>query len=414
MYFYYCLMYSHDSMQGRAALASYGAGELRVANATPFRTIAELRNQFAWEEHLSFYARHQHDEGMHLEKQWADLHNGNYGIATVSGEAAISLIVRTFTKAWEGILSSENIFGTSKNNLKRSATHDGRKLEFISIYSTIEAWENRVKEMKPKIVFLESPSNPLTDLADIESLAKMLKNHTFKSNDWTIYSPKLVVDSTFLPPTLQKPLDLGADFTIDSLTKFASGDNLATWGMIVGKHTDDRELLFSVRNESGNNITAFNSLVLIHGIRTLMERTLNQSYNAQKVAKWLKNQSHIESVRYLWLEDHPQNALARSQFVKDETGKVLGFGNMIAFTVRWDLSATERVADESWIAIMANLGLAENVISHPAGSTHFRLTPEERKNAGIGDNLLRLSVWIENPGITIEKLQLWLVAMDDN
>ncbi len=347
-----------------------------------------LEQCFAGEANSPFYARHKHPEGEALERIYARMHQCNYALATVSGEAAISLMIQALTKTGDHILVSEKLFGTSKNNFKLSATQDGREVTFVSLHD-FEQWQSLLTRFQPKMVFVESPSNPLAELADIEKLRDLIKETR----------TLLVVDSTYAPATIYQPLVLGADLVIESATKFIDGQTRVTGGLLATKNKSHWEALFKVRNAKGYNQVSFNALSLTYNARSLSERVLKQSKTALLVAKALSEHPKVEQVHYLGLDNDPQHQLA---------ARVLsgGFGSMISFRVKGGLSETQSIADATGFLVRANLGSIHTIITHPITSTHSkaRLSEDEIISAGVTPNLLRLSVGLEPAEVIIHRL----------
>ena len=254
------------SIEDRPKLAALCATLLKLENSWNFgdkHPSSFLEGCFSGEIDQPFYARHKHPEGEHLEKIFAKLHHSDHALATVSGEAAISLIIQSLTQAGDVILVSEKLFGTSKNNFKLAAAQDGRILKFLPL-NDLKQWQHSINEYNPKMIFVESPSNPLAELADIESLKAALSQH----------ATHLVVDSTYAPAELYQPLSLGADIVIESATKFIDGQTRVTGGLIGLNDKLAWEHLFKVRNAKGYNQVSFNALSLDYNLRSLKERIL--------------------------------------------------------------------------------------------------------------------------------------------
>lgn len=388
--------------------------KLWIKNSFPVWSCEDLRRRFSWENHDPFYARHDSPEVRELELKLSMLHWARFCIATTSWEAAITLLIRSLTKVWDSILCANEIFWTTKNNFKRFVSNDGREIHFTPLVGC-HIWRELIEKQKPKIIFVESPSNPLTLLADIKRLRELIDMYEFTDEKtWLKYKTKLVVDSTFIPATIQKPLRLWADLEIVSATKFIDWQWQVTGGYVATNSESDYKDLFSVRNESGLIMRQIDALVLEEGLRTLEERVRKQSQNAMLLAKMLSNPDEvthkgrelITRVLYLWLENNSQYQLAREQFDRDL------FGSIIAFEVFGNnIIIAQIFADATWFQIRPNLGLVHTIITHPAWSTHFKLSPEERIAAWVTDWLLRLSVWTEDLDKLIHCLRLWLNAV---
>nr|VFK01937.1 MAG: O-succinylhomoserine sulfhydrylase [Candidatus Kentron sp. H]VFK01941.1 MAG: O-succinylhomoserine sulfhydrylase [Candidatus Kentron sp. H]VFK05245.1 MAG: O-succinylhomoserine sulfhydrylase [Candidatus Kentron sp. H] len=342
-----------------------------------------------------FYARHKSYEGEAFEESYAQLHCADYAIATSSGEAAISLIVSALTQAGDTILVSESIFGTTKNNFKLIQNNDGRKVIFTELHN-INSWEDNIKRNKPKLIFLESPSNPLAELGDIKTIKTLSEK----------YNSILVVDSTFAPAPIYKPLKIGSDIVIESATKFIDGQMRVTGGVLATNNKYWFEDLFKVRNAKGYNQVSFNALLLSHNMKSLEERVLLQSKNALKIALELEKSQYLTEVMYLGLNNHPQHSLAKQDFERCND-KIKGFGSIIGFKTIGDFDSTKKFGNATMIPVRANLGAISTILTHPISSTHSRsrLTQEDILAAGVTPNLLRLSVGIEEPDDILERIQ---------
>jgi O-succinylhomoserine sulfhydrylase len=383
----------------------------KPALATVCASLLELKN--CWNEDLKdpighlekcfdgvidspFYARNKSIEGEEFEYHYAKSHHADYALATSSGEAAISLAIQSLSKAGDTILVSEKIFGTSKNNFKITESQDGRKIVFITLHD-LELWEQQIKKYHPKIIFLESPSNPLAELADLRQL-KALANQ---------YDSILIVDSTFAPAPIYQPLSLGVDIVLESATKFIDGQTRVTGGVLATNSQQWFNEMFRVRNAKGYNQVGFNALLLQYNMLSLETRIVEQSKNAKLIAEMLKAHSKVEKVLYLGLKDHPQHNMAQRDFEKDIDSNIKGFGSIIAFTIQGNLELTKIVGNATGISVRANLGSITSILTHPITSTHSRsrLTVEDINKAGVTDNLLRLSVGLEPSDDIIEKLE---------
>ena len=351
--------------------------------------------------HPSFYARHQHDLGIALEQAYAEMHNAKFALATSSGEAAISLALWALTKAGDTILSSEAIFGTTKNNIKSFEEQDGRKIVFVWLHD-LNAWEDAIKEHRPKMIFLEAPSNPLAELGPVKELAWLCEKY------WVI----LVCDSTFAPAPIFQPLSLDSNMVVvESATKFMDGAARATWGMIALNDEPTREKLFNFRNKRGSIQTVPNALYLLHRMQTLTDRILKQSANAQDVAQWIQTQQELTNLSYLGLPNNPHHQLAKDSFVKDSMGKVRGFWSMMSFSLEWKSEAQIfEFIEATRLACLANLGQEFSIVTHSYSTTHSpsRLSAEDIRKAWVTPYTIRLSMGVESPQEIQRAIQRWI------
>jgi O-succinylhomoserine sulfhydrylase len=241
-----------------------------------------------------------------------------------------------------------------------------------------QAWESAIGP-RTRLLFVETPSNPLTEMADIRVLADIAH-----ARDCL-----LVVDNCFCTPALQRPLELGADLVMHSATKYLDGQGRCVGGAVIGDRKLVGEEVFGVLRTAGPTMSPFNAWIFLKGLETLELRMLAHSRNAQAIAEWLREQPAVARVHYPGLESHPQHHLVRTQ---QRTG-----GGIVAFDVRGGRDAAWRVVDSTrMLSITANLGDTKTTITHPATTTHGRLTEEERETAGIGDGLLRVAVGLED------------------
>ena len=253
----------------------------------------------------------------------------------------------------------------------------GIKTSYVSL-TDHGAWE---KEIKPntKLLFLETPSNPLTEIADIARLAKLAHAK----------GCLLVVDNVFCTPVLQQPLKLGADIVIHSATKYIDGQGRCVGGAVVGNQELVGEKVYGFMRTCGPSLSPFNAWVFLKGLETLSLRVKAHSANALELAQWLEKQKRVKRVYYPGLASHPQHELAKKQ--------QSGFGGIVSFEVDGGKDAAWKLIDSTRvISITANLGDTKSTITHPATTTHGRLTPEQRLDAGISDSLIRISVGLED------------------
>jgi O-succinylhomoserine sulfhydrylase len=275
------------------------------------------------------------------------------------------------------IVSSQSIFGSTTMLFNKYLTRFGVETSFVDI-NDLQASEAAIRP-QTKILILETPSNPLTDVADITALSELAHTH----------GCLLVVDNCFCTPALQQPLSLGADIVIHSATKYLDGQGRCIGGAVVGSREVVGEAVFGVLRTAGPTMSPFNAWVFLKGLETLELRMQAHSRNAQILAEWLEQHPQVEWVYFPGLVSHPQHDLAMVQ--------QRGPGSIVSFNVKGGQPAAWTVIDTTRIlSITANLGDTKTTITHPATTTHGRLSPEERAQAGIQNGLVRIAVGLEN------------------
>ncbi len=356
-----------------------------------FASAAQAAARFAGEEPGNIYSRFTNPTVRVYEKRLAALEGGERCVATASGMGAILSTCMALLRAGDHIVSSHGIFGTTVGLFNNVLSKFGVATSFVAL-TDYAAWEQAVRP-ETRIMFLETPSNPLTEIADIERLADLAHAH----------GCLLVVDNCFCTPALQRPLRLGADLIIHSATKYIDGQGRCVGGAVIGPEPVVGEAVFNFLRTAGPTLSPFNAWVLLKGLETLALRMRVHSDNALRLAQALEGHPRIERVYYPGLSSHPQHALARRQ--------QQGFGGIVSFAVRGGREAAWRLIDSVRIfSITANLGDAKSTITHPATTTHHRLTAEERARAGIGEGLIRLSVGLEDPEDLVGDLERGLAV----
>ena len=296
-------------------------------------------------------------------------------MATSSGMAAILTTCMALLKAGDHLICSRSVFGTTTVMLTKYLAKFGVETTFVSP-TRIDEWQTAVRP-NTQMLFLETPSNPLAEIADIAAIAEVARS----------CDSLLVVDNCFCTPALQQPLALGADVVVHSATKYLDGQGRCVGGAVVGRTEQMNEVLGFVRS-AGPTMSAFNAWVFLKGLETLRLRMEAHSASAMTLATWLKEQAGVEQVFYAGLPDHPGHALAAKQ--------QRAFGGVLSFRVKGDRDAAWRFIDATRLmSITANLGDAKTTIVHPATTTHGRLSEEDRNAAGITDNLIRVAVGLE-------------------
>ena len=363
------------------------AGQVRTAegeHAEPifmtssyvFASAAEAAARFSGEQAGNVYSRYTNPTVRTFEERIAALEGAEMGVATASGMAAILSTCMALLQSGDHIVCSRSVFGTTTVLLTKYLAKLGIDATFVSPID-VQKWRDAIRP-NTKILLLETPSNPLSEIADIRALADVAHQH----NAW------LVVDNCFCTPALQQPLALGADIVVHSATKYLDGQGRAVGGAVVGRREQMNEVLGFIRT-AGPSMSPFNAWVFLKGLETLRLRMTAHSASALALATWLQEQAGVKKVYYSGLPDHPQHALAASQ--------QKAFGGVLSFEVGSDKDAAWRFIDATrLVSITANLGDAKTTIVHPATTTHGRLSPEQRQQAGIADNLIRVSVGLED------------------
>ena len=348
---------------------------LFLTSSFVFGSAAEAAARFSGAEPGPIYARFTNPGVTMFEERLSALEGAQRCVAFASGMAAILATVMGLMKAGEHVVASRAVFGSTVQLFQNILGRFGVETTFVSPTDTAE-WEAAIKP-NTKLFFLESPSNPLTEISDIRALAAIAHRH----GAW------LAVDNCFCTPILQRPLELGADIVIHSATKYLDGQGRVLGGAVLG----GRELLepvFTFLRTAGPTLSAFNAWVLLKGLETLPVRMRAHAANALELARWLETQPTVARVYYPGLPSHPQHDLALAQ---QKNG-----GGIVAFELRGGKEAAWKLIDSTQLmSITANLGDTRTTITHPASTTHSRLTPEQRAAAGISDGLIRIAVGLE-------------------
>ena len=304
--------------------------------------------------------------------------------ATASGMSAIFATIMTILKPGEHMVASRCMFGTTIVLLNSIIEKFGIKVTFVDL-SDLDGWKNSIQN-NTKLFLLETPSNPLGEVVEIKKLAAISKQ-----NDIV-----LAVDNCVMSPALQRPLSLGADLVIHSATKYIDGQGRCLAGAVAGKASIIDEISLFTRS-TGPTLSAFNAWVVLKGLETLSLRMNAHSESALKLALWLESQTFVEKVHYVGLESHPHHKIAKEQQT--------GFGGIVSFEVKGGRKeAFKLINNTKMISITANLGDAKTTITHPSTTTHVRLTKEEKQQTHISENLIRISVGLENVEDIIDDL----------
>lgn len=341
-----------------------------------FDSADQAARRFSGEEEGNIYSRFTNPTVRVFEDRLAAMEGGERCIATASGMSAILSICLGHLKSGDHIVSSRNVFGTTVGLFNKYMAKFGVETTFVDL-TDFDAWKKAITK-NTKMLFLETPTNPLGEVADIAQLADLAHAH----------DALLVVDNCFCTPVLQLPLSLGADLVMHSATKFIDGQGRCVGGAIVGSNVLLEEI-YGVLRTTGQTLSPFNAWVFLKGLETLSIRMKAHCENAQTLAEWLEKQDKVARVHYSGLESHPQHELAKRQ--------QRGFGGVLSFEV-------EGGREEAWsvinavkvISITTNLGDTKSTISHPATTSHGRLSKDERDRAGVKECLVRISAGLEN------------------
>jgi O-succinylhomoserine sulfhydrylase len=373
--------WSFDTRAVRAGQHRTNEGEnsepIFLTSSYVFKNAAEAAARFSGAEPGNIYSRFTNPTVRAFEERLAALEGGEKCVATASGMVAILSTCLALLKSGDHIVSSRNIFGASVLLFNNYLAKFGIETSYVSL-TDYGAWEKAIKP-NTKLLFLETPSNPLTEIADIARLAKIAH-----AKDCL-----LVVDNVFCTPVLQQPLKLGADLVIHSATKYLDGQGRCVGGAVIGNKELVGEKVYGFMRTCGPSLSPFNAWVFLKGLETLSLRVKAHSANALALAQWLEKQKRVKRVYYPGLASHPQHELAKKQ--------QSGFGGIVSFEVDGGKDAAWKLIDSTRvISITANLGDTKSTITHPATTTHGRLTPEQRLDAGISDGLIRISVGLED------------------
>lgn len=341
-----------------------------------FSSVEQGTARFAGQDNGYIYTRIGNPTTKALEDNIAYLENGFGGLATASGMAAITTIFIALLNQGSHIISTDAVYGPSHTVVESEFSRFGVEYDFVDT-SDIENIEKCIKP-STKLIFVETPANPTMILTDIKACAELAKRKGLI----------LVVDNTFASPIVQKPLDLGADIVIYSLTKFLNGHSDVVGGIIIAKEEKLFKRIKKVLTLLGGTMDPHQAWLILRGVKTLAIRIEKSQENATKLARFLTNHTEVGWVNYPGLESHPQHALAKMQ--------MNGFGSMLCFGLKGGFEAGRKMINSVKLCTLAvSLGGVESLIQHPASMTHAGVPKEEREKAGISDDLIRLSVGCE-------------------
>ncbi|HEA52599.1 O-succinylhomoserine sulfhydrylase [Marinobacter antarcticus] len=340
-----------------------------------YTSAAQAAARFGGEEPGNIYSRFTNPTVQAFEGRIAAMEGGECAVATSSGMAAILSTCMALLKSGDHVICSRGVFGTTNVLFQKYLAKFGVETSFVGL-TDLDEWRDAVRS-DTRMLFIETPSNPLCEIADMEALAMIAHDN----------NALFVVDNCFCTPVLQRPLEHGADIVIHSATKYLDGQGRCIGGVVVGpsKYMDE---VYGFLRSAGPTMSPFNAWVFHKGLETLPIRMRAHCDNALELATWLELQPEVERVYYAGLESHPQHALAKKQQT--------GFGGVLTFCLKGGREEAWKFVDATrMISITANLGDVKTTITHPATTTHGRLSPDDKVSAGITENLLRVSVGIE-------------------
>ena len=356
-----------------------------LTSSFTFDSAEQAAQRFAKEELGNVYSRFTNPTVEAFQDKLASLEDAESCLATASGMSAIFATIMTVSKPGDHIVASRGMFGTTTVLLNTIVNKFDIEVTFVDLPDLV-TWQDSIQS-NTKLFILETPSNPLGEVVDLRALSAISKKHNII----------LAVDNCVMTPALQKPLSLGADIVIHSATKYIDGQGRCLAGAIAGNSELLDEISSFIRT-TGPTLSAFNAWIVLKGLETLSLRMRAHCENARQLANWLNNQSFVEKVHYLGLESHPHHQIAKKQ--------QCDFGGIVSFEVSGGKKGAFRLINNTkMISITANLGDTKSTITHPASTTHARLSEDERRQSNISDNLIRISVGLEDISDIIDDLK---------
>ncbi len=341
-----------------------------------FDSAEQAAQRFAKEEQGNVYSRFTNPTVETFQDKLASLEGAESCLATASGMSAIFATIMALSKAGDHIVASRGMFGTTTVLLNTIVNKFGIEVTFVDLPDLV-TWQDSIQS-NTKLFILETPSNPLGEVVDLRALSAISKKHNII----------LAVDNCLMTPALQKPLALGSDIVIHSATKYIDGQGRCLAGAIAGSSELLEEISSFIRT-TGPTLSAFNAWIVLKGLETLPLRMRAHCDNARQLANWLNDQPFVEKVHYLGLESHPHHQIAKEQ--------QCDFGGIVSFEVSGGKKGAFRLINNTkMISITANLGDTKSTITHPASTTHARLSEDERRQSNIYDSLIRISVGLED------------------
>jgi len=369
-----------DTLAVRAGIARTAEGEhsepIFATSSYVFDNAAEAAARFSGDSPGNVYSRYTNPTVRSFEQRIAALEGAQAAVGTSSGMAAILSTCMALLKSGDHVVCSRDVFGTTTNLFGKYLARFGVAVTFVPLLD-LAAWADAI-EPATAMLFMETPSNPLCEVADLSVMSALARD-----NDCL-----LVVDNCFCTPALQRPLALGADIVVHSATKYLDGQGRCVGGVVLGCEQHMDEVVTFLRT-CGPTMSPFNAWVFLKGLETLRLRMDAHSHSALEMANWLRQQDAVEKVYYAGLEDHPGHELASRQ--------QRAFGGVLSFQVKGGRQEAWQCIDATTImSLTANLGDTKTTIVHPATTTHGRLSESERAQAGIADNLIRVAVGLED------------------
>ena len=342
-----------------------------------FKTAEEASLRFTGQQPGNIYSRFTNPTVDAFQKRLAFMEKGERCLAFASGMAAIMAVGMGLLKAGDHVVSSRSVFGNTILMFQNYFAKFSVETDFVNLTDPA-AWEAAIKP-NTRFLFLETPSNPLIEIADIRAIAEIAHKH----------GCLLIVDNVFCTPVLQKPLELGADIIVHSATKYIDGQGRCVGGAVIASDEIIDKYIYPYLRTGGATMSPFKAWIFLSGLETLAVRMKAHCENAFELAKWLEQQSSVARVHYPGLESHPQHKLAKQQQT--------GFGGVVSFELAGGKEHAWNLIDATkMLSITANLGDVKTTITHPATTTHGRLSAEVRAEVGITDNLVRISVGLES------------------
>jgi len=322
------------------------------------------------------YSRYTNPTVRTFEERLALMEEGEQCVAMASGMAATLSVIMAFLQTGDHVLCSQDVFGSTRVMMDKYIVKFGVEVTYVPL-TDLNAWQSAIQS-NTKMLFCETPSNPLSEVADLEALAALSKQA----------DALLVVDNCFCTPVLQKPLNWGADIVVHSATKYIDGQGRCLGGAVIGS-AELMEQVVGFLRAAGPTMSPFNAWIFLKGLETLRIRMQAHCANAEALAQWLSNHVKVTKVFYAGLEGHAGHVLAKKQ--------QSGFGGVLSFCVDGGREAAWRLIDKTkMLSLTANLGDTKTTIVHPATTTHARLSDEERTAAGISESLIRIAVGLED------------------
>jgi O-succinylhomoserine sulfhydrylase len=350
---------------------------LFLTSSFVFKSAKQAAARFANEDPGMVYTRYTNPTVSMFQDRLAALEGAESCVATASGMAAILATAMVHLRSGDHVVCSNAVFGATIQLFNNVLGRFGIETTYVSP-TKVDEWRGALRK-NTRMLFLETPSNPMTEVSDIAALAQVAKKA----------KALLAVDNVFCTPALQRPLALGADLVIHSATKYLDGQGRVIAGAVAGSRALVGEPMTAFLRTAGPTLSPFNAWVVLKGLETLELRMLAQSAAALEMARWLEKHPRVSRVHYPGLESHPQHALARRQ--------QRAAGSVLSFEVKGGRAAAWRVIDSTrLVSVTANLGDVKTTIIHPASTTHGRISPEARAAAGITDGLIRLAVGLES------------------